>query len=149
MRRPHLSAGAPLEARSLALGALLLGAAVVAACSAAAGAEPLPQERQTQDSPTVPGGDPHRGQVAIEGYGCGSCHTIPGVAGARGRVAPPLIGLGDREYIAGSVVNTPDRLVMWIQDPQILRPGTPMPDLGVDQQDARDIAAYLNTRHLN
>src|SRR6185312_8248977 len=35
-------------------------------------------------------GDPHAGKVLIENYGCGSCHTIPGIYTARGVVGPPL-----------------------------------------------------------
>ncbi len=41
--------------------------------------------------------------------------------------------------------NTPDRLVQWIQHPQHLRPRSPMPEMGVTDGDARDIAAYLYT----
>jgi cytochrome c2 len=93
----------------------------------------------------VPGGDPGRGQHAIQRYGCGACHTIPGVAGARGAVGPPLAGLGSRAIIAGRVGNTPEHLVRWIEFPQAIEPGTAMPDLGVTEADARDIAAYLYT----
>ncbi len=39
--------------------------------------------------------------------------------------------------------NTPENLVRWIQQPEQIRPGTAMPNLGISEDDARDIAAYL------
>jgi cytochrome c551/c552 len=36
----------------------------------------------------IDGGDPERGRSLIQAYGCGTCHTIAGVRGARGRVGP-------------------------------------------------------------
>ncbi|HEX6644401.1 MAG TPA: c-type cytochrome [Gemmatimonadales bacterium] len=89
------------------------------------------------------GGDPARGAQAIATYGCGACHVVPGVPGARGEVGPPLENFGRRSYIAGVVVNAPDNLVRWIRSPEAVAPGTAMPNLGVSAGDARDIAAYL------
>jgi cytochrome c2 len=94
----------------------------------------------------VPSGDPERGARAMAGIGCGFCHTIGGVRGARGKVGPPLDGMAERTFIAGQVPNTPDNLVRWIRDPQSIERGTAMPNLGVDETTARDIAAYLYTR---
>jgi len=34
-------------------------------------------------------------------------------------------------------------MVRWIRGPQRFHPGSAMPDLGVSERDARDIAAYL------
>lgn len=93
----------------------------------------------------VPGGDPARGRTAIALYGCGSCHAIGGITGARGRVGPPLTGIAERTMIAGEVPNTPEMIVRWIRNPQAIEPGTAMPNLGVDERTARDIAAYLYT----
>jgi cytochrome c len=91
------------------------------------------------------GGDSRRGPEVIERYGCGSCHGIPGVRGADALVAPPLDDFGERAYIAGRLTNTPENLVRWIMDPQAIDPATAMPDLGVPEVDARDIAAYLES----
>jgi cytochrome c1 len=60
-------------------------------------------------------------------------------------VAPPLAAWKHRRFIAGRVPNTPDELVRWIIHPQGIKPGTAMPDMGVTDQDARHIAAYLYT----
>jgi cytochrome c2 len=91
------------------------------------------------------GGDPDRGQDAIARYGCGGCHDIPGVPGADGKVAPPLDGIASRTILAGSLPNTIDNLERWIQHPQEIVPGNVMPDMGVTDADARDIAALLET----
>ncbi len=39
------------------------------------------------------GGNVYRGAAMIEYYGCGSCHTIPGISGAVGLAGPPLSGI--------------------------------------------------------
>lgn len=93
--------------------------------------------------PEVANGNPNRGAKLIATYGCGSCHQIPGVPGADGLVGPPLGTIGKRSYIAGVLPNTGDNLQRWIQHPQQFVPGNAMPDLGIGDQDARDIAAYL------
>ena len=90
-------------------------------------------------------GNAGRGKTLLATYGCGSCHMIPGVAGARSMVGPPLAALGLRQYIAGQLVNTPENLVRWIADPQSIEPGTVMPDVGVSPAEALDMAAYLYT----
>lgn len=88
-------------------------------------------------------GDPERGRQQIHAYGCGSCHIIPGIAGANGLVGPPLNHFAYRGYIAGEVPNNPDFLIRWISVPQAIEPGTVMPNLGISEAKARDIAAYL------
>ena len=91
----------------------------------------------------VPGGNAERGREAAAAYGCGSCHAIPGIPGAQGRVGPSLGGVGERAYLVGGLRNEPASLVRWIRFPQEIEPGTVMPALGVSEGDARDIAAYL------
>lgn len=93
----------------------------------------------------ITGGDPTTGKEDIRRYGCGTCHSIPGVPGATASVGPPLDKLGARTYLAGELTNTPPNLIRWIQHPQQVEPKTAMPDLGVTDQDARNIAAYLYT----
>jgi cytochrome c2 len=93
----------------------------------------------------VEGGDPKRGEASIQEYGCGSCHMIPGITGANGKVGPPLDDWSERVYIAGQVPNTTDFLIRWIEMPQAIEPGTAMPNLRVTEAQARDIAAYLYT----
>lgn len=93
----------------------------------------------------VAGGDAERGAIAIVSYGCGGCHTIPGIRNARGTVGPPLTDFATRGYVAGVRPNWPRHLVQWIIDPPAIAPETAMPALGVSEQESRDIAAYLYT----
>jgi len=92
------------------------------------------------------GGDPRAGEAKFISYGCGSCHSLQHVRKATGMVGPPLDGVALRAVIAGKLSNEPANLQRWIRDPQAVSPGTAMPDLGVGQRDARDIAAFLYTR---
>jgi cytochrome c len=100
---------------------------------------------KTQPSRRLTDGDPERGKTALTSYGCVACHTIPGVRGSNSLSAPPLIGISQRSYLAGMLENTPDNLRSWIQHPRKVNPHTAMPEQGVSEQDASDIAAYLYT----
>jgi cytochrome c len=95
------------------------------------------------EAQTVPQGNVEQGRTLIVHYGCGSCHTIPGITGADAKVGPPLDDFYERTYIAGLLPNTWQNLSKWIQDPQGVLPHNAMPDLGVSEADARDIVAYL------
>ena len=91
------------------------------------------------------GGDVKRGREALRQYACQTCHTIPGITSSSPNVGPPLQGLASRSLIAGRLANTPDNLVQWLRHPKAVKPLTAMPDLGVTEAHARDMAAYLAT----
>ncbi|MDQ3235333.1 MAG: c-type cytochrome [Pseudobdellovibrionaceae bacterium] len=88
-------------------------------------------------------GNSQQGRVVLERYGCGSCHIIPGVREAHGRVGPSLEKIDEQIYLAGLLPNTPDNLMRWIMEPQTLDPQTMMPNLKVSRAEAEDMAAYL------
>lgn len=90
-------------------------------------------------------GDPQVGARLVVRYGCGECHQIPGVREARGRVGPPLDHMGERTVIAGLLPNTPGNMIRWLMAPQSVVPGNAMPDMEVSEDDARNMAAYLDT----
>ena len=90
-------------------------------------------------------GNPSLGPDKIRKYGCYTCHVISGVDGAKGLVGPPLAGISGRTYIAGELPNTPENITRWIQHPHAIEPHTAMPEMGVTDEDSRDIAAYLYT----
>lgn len=92
---------------------------------------------------SIPSAHPKDAPAAMRRYGCSSCHTIPGVTGARALVGPSLDKFAQRQFIAGRIPNEPDNLMHWIQDPQGMKPMTAMPNMGVTDDDARNIAAYL------
>lgn len=100
-----------------------------------------------RESDTSLSGDALRGKRAIASYGCPSCHVIPGVPGAQGVVGPPLSGIARRAYLGGVLPNTPEDMIFWLRFPQLADPRTAMPNMGVTDADARDIAAYLRTLH--
>jgi cytochrome c2 len=95
---------------------------------------------------SLTGGDPAHGSILMIRYGCGGCHTIPGVPGANGQVGPALSGLRQRVFVGGVVRNTAGNLIDWIVDPRALSPRTAMPVTGISQAEARDVAAYLYSR---
>lgn len=115
------------------IGLLLTGA--LAAC----GPKDLPPRVKAT------GGDPEGGKVALQQYACTGCHLIPGVVGANSHVGPSLEGLAKRTYLAGALPNTPENLIRWLKEPQKIAPFSAMPDLGVKDAHARDMAAYLYT----
>jgi cytochrome c len=124
-----------MSRRMLPLVVVLLGAAFVLACN---------QDRETKAA-MVTGGDPKRGKDALRHHGCGACHSIPGVPGANALVGPPLEHVASRAYVAGMLPNTPDNMREWIMHPQSVKPKNAMPDLGIRDDDARHITAYLYT----
>ena len=95
--------------------------------------------------PPALGGDPRNGKLLLRQFGCGSCHEIPGVAAAKGKVGPPLAGVARRVYLAGVLPNTPEAMAAFIRAPQSADPKTAMPDMGVGEEHARDMVAYLYT----
>jgi mono/diheme cytochrome c family protein len=86
-----------------------------------------------------------RGAALVTARGCGACHKIPGIENAAGLVGPPLGDIGDRTIIAGLLANTPDNMATWLRSPQRIKPGDAMPDIGLTDTDAQDIAAFLGT----
>jgi cytochrome c1 len=93
----------------------------------------------------VAGGDPEQGAKLIRQFGCGSCHTIPGISGADGLVGPPLDHMGERTIVAGLLPNTPENLRAWLKDPQAIVPGNAMPNSELTDNEAKDVAAFLYT----
>ncbi|AMX96911.1 c-type cytochrome [Mesorhizobium sp. M7A.F.Ca.US.014.04.1.1] len=91
------------------------------------------------------GGDPQRAIPAMIRNGCGGCHEIPGVPGARGTVGPSLRGVVERGYIGASRAS-PDAMMRWISRARDVDPNTAMPNTNLSPQEARDITAYLYAR---
>lgn len=93
----------------------------------------------------VPGGEVRQGLRLVTQYQCGACHTIPGVQGAAGREGPTLEYIGRLSYIAGGIPNQPANMLRWLRVPHAVKPGTEMPPMGLTEQEARHIAAFLYT----
>ena len=130
--------------RLITVGVLLSTGLVLAA--AVAYASFRSDQRQLAVAAAMTGGDASRAPAILRRYGCAGCHTIPGVPGARGQVGGSLEGLRHRVYIAGVVPNDAGNLVRWIVLPAALDPRTAMPETGISETEARDVAAYLYAR---
>jgi cytochrome c1 len=61
-------------------------------------------------------------------------------------LGPSLEAVAQRSYLAGVLPNTPQNLQQWVMHPQQIRPGTAMPEMGVTQQNAQTITAFLESR---
>jgi cytochrome c len=75
----------------------------------------------------------------------GSCHDIPGIHDAHGVFGPPLGSFARLTVPAGNFPKLPAYLVPWLMSPKSLKPRTAAPELGISQQQARDVAAYFYT----
>ncbi len=65
---------------------------------------------------------------------CVACHSVGGAGGA---VGPALDGVATRF--------TPDQLDRWLADPQSVKPGTAMPNLGLSDELRTELVAWLRT----
>jgi cytochrome c2 len=127
--------------------AALIGGVIAIAVVAGAAVDAVDSRKALRlHAAATTGGDPARGEAMFIQYGCGGCHALKHVRKAVGSVGPPLDGIPVRAMIAGKLDNTPSNLQAWIRNPQQISPGTAMPDLRVDERDARDISAFLYTR---
>ena len=97
-----------------------------------------------EEAPAL-GGSPESGKLLLRQFACGSCHSIPGVANASGKVGPPLEGIAKRVYLGGVLPNTPENMASFIREPHKADPRTAMPSMGVGEAHARDMVAYLYT----
>ncbi len=85
------------------------------------------------------------GRRIFETTACLNCHTISGTV-ADGRFGPDLTHLMSRETLAaGAILNTPENLKAWIQDPDSIKPGSLMPAMKLNDHDLDALTAYLET----
>jgi cytochrome c2 len=129
-------------------GALIMANPALESGKAGGTADQLGQPAAAAAGPEVaPGSPAAEGRDIIASKPCVGCHTIPGVPGANGTVGPNLGGVASRTKIAGGAVpnNGPDDLKAWIMNPPGLKPGTAMPNVGLTDDEATKIVAYLET----
>jgi cytochrome c oxidase subunit 2 len=74
---------------------------------------------------------------------CAYCHAIRGTT-AVGEVGPDLTHVAGRASLAANTIpNDPADLTNWIRDPQHIKPGNHMPDVGLSPDELRAVVAYL------
>lgn len=103
--------------------------------------DPAPLARPLADAAAIA-----RGKAAAERLGCGACHDLPGIAWPKGKFGPPLYGFGQRNLIAGRLPNDLPRLAAFIRNAPSVVPGSGMPEVPMEAGEARDIAAWLQSR---
>jgi cytochrome c oxidase subunit 2 len=76
--------------------------------------------------------------------GCMGCHSVQAVGAPKGLIGPNLANVGARSHIAaGWLPNTDENLERWIREPQTVKKGVLMPNLGVTVEESRALRAYL------
>ena len=108
--------------------------------------------KNQQAGPVVPTSGPAtEGAKVWANAPCAICHTIKGVSGfskqyTGGFRGPDLTHFGSRTTLAGGVLdNTPQNVALWIQNPDAVKPGAMMPNLGIQGDDMTDLVAYLES----
>jgi cytochrome c oxidase subunit II len=100
---------------------------------------------QEQKQPAHGDDSVYAGRRIFETTACVNCHTVTGTT-AHGRFGPDLTHLMSRDTIAsGAVPNTPINLQRWIQNPDVMKPGSKMPAMGLGDQEVSAVTAYLET----
>jgi cytochrome c oxidase subunit II len=99
---------------------------------------------QQTRAPTAQGPQYAAGEKLFLTKGCVACHSLQAVNAPKGMVGPNLANVGARSYIAaGTLRNTDENMARWIRDPQSIKKGVLMPNLGLSEAEAQALAAYL------
>ena len=76
---------------------------------------------------------------------CSQCHRIAGTK-ATAQIGPDLTHINKRQTIgSGIIANNTENLTRWVMNPQQFKPGCNMPNMRLSQNDAHDIAIYLES----
>jgi len=103
------------------------------------------QKAQLQSAKLPQAGDAAAGMALFQQMSCINCHAISG-SPAQARVAPDLTHFASRRQLgAGILENTPENLRLWLQNPQLVKPGALMPDFKFTDEQVRELVAYIET----
>ena len=97
-----------------------------------------------QKAPPVESQDPvaQKGREVFTQSACVGCHTIKGVSA--GTLGPNLTHFGSRTtFAAGMLPSTQANLAKWVENPDHVKPGVLMPNLGIKGEQAQALAAFL------
>jgi cytochrome c oxidase subunit 2 len=98
---------------------------------------------QRQPAPTPSAIEAAKGAEVFREKNCVNCHSIAGLM-TRGRVAPDLTHVGSRTTLAsGTLPNTTENLAKWLTDPQSVKKGALMPEIGLNPDQIKYLVAYL------
>ncbi len=100
-------------------------------------------QRDSAASPAQ-GADYAQGEKLFMAKGCVGCHSLQAVGAPKGLIGPNLANVGARSHLAaGWLPNTDENLERWIREPQTVKKGVLMPNLGVTVDEARALRTYL------
>src|SRR5690349_11418334 len=100
---------------------------------------------RAQQKPAIQDEKVIAGRRVFETTACINCHAVGGSA-ANGRFGPDLTHLMSRETIAsGAAENTKEKLRLWIQKPDAIKPGSLMPAMQLSDADLDALVSYLET----
>ena len=111
-------------------------------------AAPAPQAPDSAKAQTGQAQDPlvAQGQKLFLMKGCVGCHSLVALNAPKGLLGPNLANVGARTYIAaGTLPNNDENLAHWIRFPQEVKHGVLMPNLGVTEDEAKALVAFLRT----
>jgi len=96
------------------------------------------QQQKAEQNPAAAAG-----QAVFQRNACVNCHTVSGTP-ANGRFGPDLSHVASRDTIAsGSVVNTPENIRQFVDNPASFKPGVLMPPMHLNAHDLDAVTAYL------
>ncbi len=113
--------------------------------TASAGAKVQASQDDTAASaPPEQGTEYAKGEKLFMTKGCMGCHSLQAVKAPKGLIGPNLANVGSRSHIAaGWLRNTDENLERWIREPQTVKKGVLMPNLGVTEEESKALRAYL------
>ena len=98
-----------------------------------------------QQQPVIKDEKVAAGKRVFETTACINCHAVGGSV-ANGRFGPDLTHLMSRQTIAsGAAENTTEKLRLWIQNPDAIKPGSLMPAMNLSDADTDALVRYLET----
>jgi len=105
-------------------------------------AAPAAPQKDTASAPQGP--EYAKGEKLFMTKGCMGCHSLQAVKAPKGLIGPNLANVGARSHIAaGWLKNSDENLERWIREPQTVKKGVLMPNLGVTEEESRALRAYL------
>jgi cytochrome c oxidase subunit II len=100
---------------------------------------------RAQEQPPVQDQKEIAGRRVFETTACVNCHAVGGT-NANGRFGPDLTHMMSRKTIAsGAADNTREKLRLWIQNPDAIKPGSLMPAMKLSDADLDALVRYLET----
>jgi cytochrome c oxidase subunit II len=98
------------------------------------------QQKPAQDNPQLSDAKAVFGSLA-----CVNCHTVRGTR-AVGKFGPDLTHLMSRQTLAaGVLINNPENLRAWVDDPQHAKPGCLMPSMKLTDPELGRVLTYLQS----